>query len=86
MPYHPNAMRALRLRHAPPLRQQDLADRLGLTKTMICRYERGRSLPSLPRALEIAIALRTPVERVFFGLFEAAGDRVRPPQGGAGER
>lgn len=49
---------------------------VGVETTLISKYERGAAVPSLPRAFEIAIALRTPVERVFFGLFEVAGDRV----------
>lgn len=69
-------MREIRLRHSPPLKQRDLAVMIGVETTLISKYERGAAVPSLPRAMEIAIALRTPVERVFFGLFETAGDGV----------
>jgi DNA-binding XRE family transcriptional regulator len=71
----PNAIRELRLRHSPPLKQRELAVLVGTSRSMISLYENGK-VPTLALAMKIAVALRLPVERVFYALHEAIGDSV----------
>lgn len=81
MPIRPlNAIRKYRLLHTPPLRQRDIAEMLGVATTLISKYELGKAIPTLQRAFEIALALKVPVDRVFFALHETAGTRVRRPR------
>lgn len=86
-PRVPNAIRSFRLQHDPPLRQRDLALRLGIDKAEVSRYEAGMC-PALPRAIQIALALGRTVEEVFFGHHEAlalaaaAADEVSAEPGG----
>jgi transcriptional regulator with XRE-family HTH domain len=43
------------------LSQEQLADRVGVTRLTIRNYELGRTSPSLDRLNELAFALRVPV-------------------------
>jgi putative transcriptional regulator len=46
--------------------QEDLAQRLGVTRQAIIAIERGKYDPSLPLALRIAKLFSIPVEQIFF--------------------
>lgn len=63
-------------RRARGWRQSDLAERAGCSQTEISAYERGESVPALPTALAIAVALGRRIEELFFEHFEAACARV----------
>ena len=71
-----NALRRYRLLHEPQLTQRELALCLKVLQTLISRYERGRAVPSLYRAFQLAIVLRTPVEKLFPALYEQAADNA----------
>jgi len=59
-----NGIRALRFQHGE-MTQQDLADRVGLTRQTIIAIEQGRYSPSLEAAFKIARVFRSPLEQVF---------------------
>ena len=59
-----NRMRRLRFEHGE-MTQQQLADRVSVTRQTIIALEAGRYAPSLPLAMRIARAFRVPVEDVF---------------------
>ena len=60
-----NRLRVLRAEKA--WSQQDLAERLGVSRQTINSIEAERYDPSLPLALKIAKVFRMPVERIFEG-------------------
>ena len=60
-----NRLRVLRAEKA--WSQQDLAERLGVSRQTINSIEAERYDPSLPLALKIAKVFRLPVERIFEG-------------------
>ena len=65
MPTHvTNTIRALRFSHGE-MTQQQLADRVGLTRQTIIAIEQGRYAPSLEAAFRIARAFGAPLEEVF---------------------
>jgi putative transcriptional regulator len=74
---HPlrNHIRVERARHQ--LTQQQLADRVGVTRKTITTVETGRFIPSTVLALKLARALHTRVDDLFYLADEpaAAGDR-----------
>ena len=59
-----NTIRALRFSHGE-MTQQQLADRVGLTRQTIIAIEQGRYAPSLEAAFRIARAFGAPLEQVF---------------------
>jgi putative transcriptional regulator len=59
-----NTIRTLRFHHGE-MTQQELADRVGLTRQTIIAIEQGRYSPSLEAAFKIARVFRTPLEEVF---------------------
>ena len=59
-----NDLRALRA-GCGGLTQQELADRVGVTRQTIIAIEGNKYSPSLEVAFRIARALRVPLERVF---------------------
>ena len=59
-----NGIRALRFHHGE-MTQQDLADRVGLTRQTIIAIEQGRYSPSLEAAFKIARVFGAPLEQVF---------------------
>jgi putative transcriptional regulator len=59
-----NGVRQLRSSHG--LTQQDLADRVGVTRQTIVALEGEAYTPSLALALRIARVLRKPVEKLFW--------------------
>jgi DNA-binding XRE family transcriptional regulator len=65
-----NALRRLRQTRNPPLRQRDVAARVGCTQSDVSAYERGDVLPDLPMALALASSIGCAVEEVFFDLHE----------------
>ncbi|MFA6958354.1 MAG: helix-turn-helix transcriptional regulator [Thermoanaerobaculia bacterium] len=65
-----NAIKALRLAHNPPLRQVDLAVRIGVERGVISLYENGGREPSIKKAMQIARVFHVSVEHVFYGVFE----------------
>ena len=54
------------LRTGAELTQAALADRVGVTRQTIIAIERGGYVPSVALALELARALSTPVEELFW--------------------
>ena len=65
-------MRSLRLAVRPSLTQRELAERLACSQQEVAAWETGARIPTLARALAIAIALGSTVEDVFFGAHAAA--------------
>lgn len=59
-----NAIRTLHFQH-DEMTQQDLADRVGLTRQTIIAIEQGRYSPSLEAAFKIAGVFGAPLEQVF---------------------
>lgn len=59
-----NTIRRLRFEHGE-MTQQDLAERVGVTRQTIIALEAGRYAPSLPLAVRIARVFRVGVEDVF---------------------
>ena len=60
------------------LSQKQVAKLLGLKNvSVLSQYERGRSLPSLERALGLEIIYRVPVAFLFPTLYEELRDRIR---------
>ena len=62
--YLTNNIRKLRLEHGQ-MTQQDLADKVGVTRQTIIATESGRYAPSLPLAFKIAQTFGVPIEQVF---------------------
>jgi putative transcriptional regulator len=60
-----NNLKVLRAMHN--LTQEDLADKLGVTRQTIIAVEKGKYLPSLPLAFKIAKQFDKKVEEVFQG-------------------
>ncbi len=54
------------LRKELGLRQEDLANRLSVSRQTIISIENGRYSPSLELALKISLILKKPVEEIFF--------------------
>ncbi len=59
-----NNIRKLRLEH-DQMTQQDLADKVGVTRQTIIATESGRYAPSLPLAFKIAQTFGVSIEQVF---------------------
>ncbi len=59
-----NNIRRLRFEHGQ-MTQQELADRVGVTRQTIIATESGRYAPSLPLAFKIAQTFGVPIEQVF---------------------
>ena len=59
-----NQIRRLRFDHGE-MTQQELADKVGVTRQTIIAIEAGKYAPSLPLAFRIARAFNTSVEDVF---------------------
>jgi putative transcriptional regulator len=59
-----NVIRTLRFHHGE-MTQQQLADRVGLTRQTIIAIEQGRYSPSLEAAFKIARVFGVPLEEVF---------------------
>ncbi len=59
-----NRIRELRF-HADEMTQQELADRVGVSRQTIVATEQSRYAPSLELAFRIARAFRVPLETVF---------------------
>ena len=53
------------LRKELGLRQEDVADRVGVTRQTILAIENDRYNPSLELAMKLARLLNTPVEEIF---------------------
>ena len=62
--YLSNNIRKLRFEHGQ-MTQQDLADKVGVTRQTIIATESGRYAPSLPLAFKIAKTFGVPIEQVF---------------------
>ena len=60
-----NHIRRLRFDH-DELTQQQLADKVGVTRQTIVAIEKGNYSPSLELAFRIAHAFNTTIEKVFF--------------------
>jgi len=71
-----NTIRRLRFDHGE-MAQQELADRVGVTRQTINAIENGKYSPSLEVAFRIAHAFGAPLEQVFQYTPEAHGER--PP-------
>lgn len=53
-------------RLAQKMSQEELSGLVGVSKVMICKYERGEKLPELYNAIRLARALNTTVEELAF--------------------
>lgn len=60
-----NHIRRLRFDH-DEMTQQQLADKVGVTRQTIVAIEKGKYSPSLELAFRIARAFNVPLEKVFF--------------------
>lgn len=84
-----NQIEMLRLSKSPPLRQADLAARLGCAQSDISDFENGKRLPALPEALALAAILGVKVEELFFDVNERVlwllGGRSRANAPGSGD-
>jgi putative transcriptional regulator len=63
MPSIRNQIRELRASHE--MTQQDLADRIGVTRQTVIAIEQDRYSPSLETAFKIALVFKVPLESVF---------------------
>ena len=68
----PNNIRALRLAVRPSMTQRELAVLLHCTQQEVAAWENGTRVPSLPRAIAIAVVLNASVEDVFFSAHAVA--------------
>ena len=59
-----NRIRALRFEHGE-MTQQELADRVGVTRQTIIAIEQGRYSPSLEVAFQISRVFKVPLDEVF---------------------
>jgi putative transcriptional regulator len=59
-----NTIRDLRLNHRE-MTQQELADRIGVTRQTVNAIELGKYSPSLEVAFQIASVFKVPLEQVF---------------------
>ncbi len=71
------------LREGKNLTQEELAERLGISRQSIISVERGRNLPSLPLALRIAEIFNQSFDELFFGkqsnkTLKKGGERTMP--------
>lgn len=62
--YLTNNIRRLRFEHGQ-MTQQELADKVGVTRQTIIATEAGKYAPSLPLAFKIAKTFGVPIEQVF---------------------
>jgi len=53
------------LRRQRDLTQAELGERVGLPRSAICAYEKGRRYPTVDVALKLATELGEPVEQLF---------------------
>lgn len=60
-----NQIRRLRFDH-DEMTQQQLADRVGVSRQTIVAIEKGNYSPSLELAFRLALAFNVPLETVFF--------------------
>ncbi|NEW07560.1 helix-turn-helix transcriptional regulator [Paenibacillus sp. SYP-B3998] len=60
-----NHIRKLRFNH-DEMTQQQLADKVGVTRQTIVAMEKGKYSPSLELAFRIALVFSLPLEEVFF--------------------
>ena len=57
-------MNVRRLREKAGLQQAELADRVGISRAMMCQIERSMKIPSLPVGVAIAKVLGTTAEKL----------------------
>jgi putative transcriptional regulator len=69
-----NQIRRLRFENGQ-MTQQELADRVGVTRQTIIATEAGKYAPSLPLAFKIAQAFGVPIESVF----QYENENLSPP-------
>jgi putative transcriptional regulator len=71
MPAIRNRIRELRAEHE--ITQQDLADKVGVTRQTVIAMEQDKYSPSLETAFKVALALGVPIEQCF--QFDPRGKR-----------
>ena len=71
MPAIRNQIRELRAAHS--MTQQDLADRIGVTRQTVIAIEQDKYSPSLETAFKVALVFGVPLEQVF--QYEPKGKR-----------
>ena len=64
------------LREEKDLTQEELADRLGISRQSIISVEKGKCLPSLPLALRISEIFEKSLEDLFFGGQKKGGENM----------
>ena len=74
---HPINIRIRDLRRERAMTQEELAEALGISRQSINAMEAGRTLPSLPVAMQIATFFSVPIGTVF-GISEALQSQVDP--------
>ncbi|RIH86161.1 transcriptional regulator, y4mF family [Calidithermus terrae] len=60
-----NNVRKLRFNHGE-MTQEQLAEKVGVTRQTIVSIEKGKYYPSLELAFRLALAFEVPLEEVFF--------------------
>ncbi|MFC5448649.1 helix-turn-helix transcriptional regulator [Paenibacillus aestuarii] len=70
-----NHIRKLRFNH-DEMTQQQLADKVGVTRQTIVSLEKGNYSPSLELAFRISRVFQLPLEEVFFYEDEKEGDQT----------
>ena len=71
MPTIRNRVRELRAAHS--MTQQDLADRIGVTRQTVIAIEQDKYSPSLETAFKVALVFGVPLDQVF--QYEPTGAR-----------
>jgi len=75
VPRFPNAIREYRLKAG--LSQRALASMLGRGRNAVSSWERGRSLPSVPRLMRMAKILATLAEALYFQFYSTRAENAR---------
>ena len=70
----PNRIREYRLKAG--LSQKELGKLLGLGRSLISTWERGRTLPTLPNVFRLAKALDTLAESLYLALYTTVSRRT----------
>jgi len=71
-----NQIRRLRFEHQE-MSQQELADRLGVSRMTVYSMEKGKYVPSTVLALKMAAIFQRPVEEIFTLVKEKAAEEER---------
>ncbi len=73
-----NSIRKLRF-NADEMTQQELADRIGVSRQTVVAIEKGKYSPSLELAFRIARVFQTPLDKIF--TYNAEADKIPGKKG-----